>query len=362
MNYYRVAKLILQSRYVISTFAAFACEPAEADVIIEGTEEQVPVCTETIPGGFICKRLPGEWYFSLRKAPETGIFVSDDYSRIRFAGVKGDRIPDSACGLVRMSLECWLARHGCISLHSAAVECQGEAFLFSGPSGIGKSTRAVAWQDAFSAELINGDRPSIDVRNLVVYGVPWDGKEQCFRNVCYPLKAIFEVRRCGMNYIRAMSLEQKRNLLFRQCFIPMFDVETAAIQITNITRLAKTADIVRLFGGPNAEDARALRSALQDHQYLKEETDMKAKSGFVLRNIVDEYILMPTGDNISKFKGTVLLNEVSAFVWEQLETPISKEDLLNAVLSEFEVERAVAAADLDALLEKLRGYGVIEDD
>ena len=37
-------------------------------------------------------------------------------------------------------------------------------------------------------------------------------------------------------------------------------------------------------------------------------------------------------------------------------------DLLKAVLDEFEVEKAVAAADLDALLETLRGYGVIEDD
>ena len=43
---------------------------------------------------------------------------------------------------------------------------------------------------------------------------------------------------------------------------------------------------------------------------------MKAKSGFILRNVVDEYILMPTGDNIGKFNGTILLNEVSALVWE----------------------------------------------
>ena len=64
---------------------------------------------------------------------------------------------------------------------------------------------------------------------------------------------------------------------------------------------------------------------------------MKAKEGFVLRNIVDEYILMPTGDNIAKFQGTVLLNEVSAFVWEKLQNPISEADLLQAILDEFEV-------------------------
>ena len=89
---------------------------------------------------------------------------------------------------------------------------------------------------------------------------------------------------------------------------------------------------------------------------------MKAKEGFVLRNIVDEFILMPVGDNIAEFKGTILLNEVSALIWEKLQNPVSKEDLLQAVLDEFEVERSVAAADLDDLLTTLRKYGVLEDD
>ena len=89
---------------------------------------------------------------------------------------------------------------------------------------------------------------------------------------------------------------------------------------------------------------------------------MKAKPGFVLRNVVDEFILMPTGDNIGNFNGTVLLNEVSAFVWQKLQNPMSREDLLRAILDEFEIDRATASADLDALLETLRGYGVIEDD
>ena len=106
----------------------------------------------------------------------------------------------------------------------------------------------------------------------------------------------------------------------------------------------------------------ALYSVIQKQEYLEEEKDMKANPGFILRNVVDEYILMPTGDNIGKFNGTVLLNEVSALVWEKLQNPISREDLLKAILDEFEVEKAVAAADLDALLAKLKEYGVISED
>ena len=89
---------------------------------------------------------------------------------------------------------------------------------------------------------------------------------------------------------------------------------------------------------------------------------MKAKDGFVLRNVVDEYILMPVDDTILQFDGAVLLNEVSAFVWNQIQTPVSKADLLKSILEEFEVEEEAAAHDLDNLLETFAGFGIIEED
>lgn len=88
---------------------------------------------------------------------------------------------------------------------------------------------------------------------------------------------------------------------------------------------------------------------------------MKAKTGFVLRKVVDEQILMPVGDNIGQFNGTVLMNDVSAFVWEKLQEPVTKEELLQAVLSEFEVDEETASRDLDELLEKFAGLGIIEE-
>lgn len=87
---------------------------------------------------------------------------------------------------------------------------------------------------------------------------------------------------------------------------------------------------------------------------------MKAKDGFALRTIMDEYILMPTGTNIEKFDGTVVLNEVSAFLWEKLQQPTTREDMLCAMLEEYAVSREVAEKDLDALLEKFTQLGLLE--
>ncbi len=361
MYYYRVAELILQSCFKLSSFHEFACDPTEANVILEATDELPPPGIDQQSGQVIHRQIPGGWFFHSEQDEKIGLYMNEEYTYLRLLGSKDGMIPGKIEWYIRIALECKLIRMGYVSLHAAAVEMYGEAFAFSAPSGVGKSTRALAWIEAMDAALINGDRPLINVKHLELYGVPWDGKERCFRNTHYPLKYICEIRRSGSVYVRAMTFEQRRELLLNQTFIPMWDSETAAVQIINITKLAAKVEMVRAFCGPEGKDAKALYSALKEHYFLKEEQDMKAKQGFVLRNIVDEFILMPTGDNIGKFNGTVLLNEVSAFVWEKLQNSISKEDLLKAILDEFEVEKAVAAADLDALLTKLREYDVIED-
>lgn len=88
---------------------------------------------------------------------------------------------------------------------------------------------------------------------------------------------------------------------------------------------------------------------------------MRACAGFILRNIAGESILMPVGDTIGTFRGTVLMNEVSAFVWEQLQTPVSRRELLTRILNRYETDEKTASADLDALLVELKQMGIIEE-
>ena len=362
MYYYRIAGLILQTFCRLASFGSFVCDPSDADVILEETNEQPPLGREQCSGSIIHRTLADGWFIYANQDDSSGLYANADYTRLRFLNVNGVMISGIKEWCIRIALECRLARMGYVSLHAAAIETDGKAYAFTGPSGIGKSTRAASWIDVNNARLINGDRPLIDVRKQQLFGVPWDGKEKCYQNVVYPLEAICDIRRSESTYLREMSFEQRRKLLLRQCFIPMWDTETAAIQMANIVRLAMNVKIVRAFGGPTTEDARALLGALQDHNIIREEKDMKAKTGFVLRNVVDEYLLMPIGENIGQFNGTVLLNEVSAFVWEKLQSPLSRADLLQAILDEYEVDKATASADLDALLKTLRDYDVIEDD
>ena len=87
---------------------------------------------------------------------------------------------------------------------------------------------------------------------------------------------------------------------------------------------------------------------------------MRIKDGFILRNVMDEYIVMPAGAQMKEFEGVVVLNGPSAFLWEKMQSDVTRQELVEALLAEYDVDRAVAEKDTEELLKKLDLYGVLE--
>ena len=313
----------------------------------------------------IAQVLTGGWVLWLRNKMGLPYVRTDSgYQSIEFYSDEDQKVSDNSRFLLRTAFECRFCYEGIVSLHAACVEMGDFAVAFTGHSGLGKSTRARAWVEGLGARWISGDRPAVrlEKQGSTACGVPWDGKEQIFRDVEVPLRCIMEVRRSPVNYIRKLSEDQARQLIMQQSFVPMWDTDAAVMAMANVRQLVRKTPVYRVFCGPDPEDAKAIYDILVNHPELirEEKEQMKIKEGFVLRNVVDEFIVMPTGDNIAKFEGAVVLNEVSAFVFKQLENPVSRDDLLTAMLNEYEVDEATAAADLDALLEKFDEMGVLE--
>ncbi len=86
---------------------------------------------------------------------------------------------------------------------------------------------------------------------------------------------------------------------------------------------------------------------------------MKIKSGFEIVNVADDYMLVPVGDQMEQFSGTVVLNEVSAFLLGLMKNDISKEELIKALTAEYDVDEDTARADVDKTLEKMIEIGII---
>ncbi len=79
----------------------------------------------------------------------------------------------------------------------------------------------------------------------------------------------------------------------------------------------------------------------------------KRNENFVFRQIENETILVPIKDNVGDMNCIYNLNEVGAFIWQNIKCKNSVADLKNMILSEFEVTESQAEADLDEFVKDL---------
>lgn len=95
-------------------------------------------------------------------------------------------------------------------LHSSAVVLGGKAYLFSAPSGTGKSTHTEKWCRLFGARYLNDDKPALRLVDGVwkAYGTPWSGKHDLSSNEGVPVGGVAVLRRGEENTITRMEPAQ----------------------------------------------------------------------------------------------------------------------------------------------------------
>lgn len=108
--------------------------------------------------------------------------------------------------------------------HGAAISYGGRAFLFTAPSGTGKTTHIKLWREYIGNEvdIINGDKPIIRANggDITVYSSPWSGKEGWNKNASAPLAALCIVKRGRENRIKKISAGSAITHLIRQIYLP----------------------------------------------------------------------------------------------------------------------------------------------
>lgn len=86
---------------------------------------------------------------------------------------------------------------------------------------------------------------------------------------------------------------------------------------------------------------------------------MKIKDGFVLKAIAGSYMVVPLGSQVTEFGSIIKLSETGAFLWELLSSDIEKDELLDAMTSEYDVDKERASLDIDKFLDKLRAADLL---
>lgn len=87
---------------------------------------------------------------------------------------------------------------------------------------------------------------------------------------------------------------------------------------------------------------------------------MKVHKEFVLREIAGDYVIIPTGKTVLTFNGLITVNEVGADLWKMLQSDVTFEDLLQGILSEYDVDEETAREDIREFLDTLIRGGILD--
>ena len=146
------------------------------------------------------------------------------------------------------------------AVHSSVIVCHDEAVMFLGESGTGKSTHTRLWRENIAgATLLNDDSPFVGIRDgrAVAYGSPWSGKTPCYKNECYPIRAIVRLSQAPHNQMRKLrSLQAIGALLPSLPPAFAFDEKLEDAVMNVLSAVVSKVPVYHLECLPNAEAAQ----------------------------------------------------------------------------------------------------------
>lgn len=123
-----------------------------------------------------------------------------------------------------------LLKHGRFLFHGAAFLWHERAFLFTGQSGVGKSTQLRHWLAEYPEEVtvINGDKPIIQQtsQGFIVHPSPWTGKENWGGRSNAPLGGLIILKQGLEDDIRRLSAKEAVYPVFLQFLYRPVDKES----------------------------------------------------------------------------------------------------------------------------------------
>ena len=152
-------------------------------------------------------------------------------------------------------------------LHASYIKYEGNGILFSGPSGIGKSTQAELWKRTRGAEIVNGDRAALGLSDegWTAWGIPYAGTSGICHNESAPLLAIVVLRQAKENRICKLSPVEALRYLYPEVTIHQWDAGFVEKVTYLLTNLISTVPVFLLECLPDESAVAILREKLSKH-------------------------------------------------------------------------------------------------
>lgn len=211
------------------------CWPEDHKAFVAGFEtDSDPECTPAFTlsmgsplrkcHGVAFTEVSGPHFLHRSVSPPEFLFANSDWSE---ASLSCDCYADDRYTLPLAALCSRMAHFHGLLLHGSLVELDGEGVVFTGYSGIGKTTQAQLWEKYLGAEIINGDKVLLRSlsRGTFAYGIPWKGSSPYCKNQKVPLKGIVVLRQAKENSIQKLDSAACLEHFLPHVFLPHWDTD-----------------------------------------------------------------------------------------------------------------------------------------
>jgi len=87
---------------------------------------------------------------------------------------------------------------------------------------------------------------------------------------------------------------------------------------------------------------------------------MKIKKNYVLKEIADQYVVVPVAEEAIRFNGIISLNKSGKRLWEQLQANKTELELIEYLQSVYEVTFEQAEVDVLKFIDTLKANNLLE--
>ncbi len=88
---------------------------------------------------------------------------------------------------------------------------------------------------------------------------------------------------------------------------------------------------------------------------------MKLKNGMIMEKTGEDFVAVATGEAGSAFNGLIRNNKTADFLFRELMSEKTEEDLVLALLRKYDVSEETARKDVKRTLEVIRKAGLLDD-
>ena len=217
---------------------------------------------------------------SMNQIREAHMTVDGRFVQSYVKGVDKEKTKEELFHAIRHFFLFFAQRQSFFAIHSASILYRDQVWLFSGHSGMGKSTHTNLWKEQFGTEIINGDLNLIGWSNgeqtnigqsvdkpgskghPIVYGMPWCGTSGIASTKSYPLGGIVLLGRSDNDHFESLTNDQKIVRVMQRMISPVWTEDMLETNLKCAAKLAKEVPIYYLLCTKEPSSAYVMKARI----------------------------------------------------------------------------------------------------